>query len=859
MRLVELQVKAFGRLAGLNVLFGRGLTVIAGPNESGKTTLVECIVRLLFGYPSARYNDDRKRFAPWKGGPHEATLIYALDDGRMLETWRDFAKSEVPTNTCDHQTKRPLREYSGTRETSPGSSLFKLSLAAFESAAVIRAAEFAEKTDDDARKAHKLLAERIAALVGAAGDSSAAATIEALKQFLTSIGGAPNATKSLLTGARARLQTARAALDEYQAASEVARANIERRSKLQADLVTLSERRAALARAKNVAELAGVRAQLRSVDAAQQDLTRVEAGRASSGAPAPVLLARARDVDDAIAGWRSARESEELAVKAAGEKESEREAARQALDACEAAIKDADSRAAQLTAAVTRLAPRAGSAEIDADTLDRLERQFEDVDRLESEARRKETAYAISRHRPSQGPLAALIVTIISMFGLILGLLMRVPMVAYGAGFGLVAGIALFAVWAVAARRGAGSAELLERASEDARAVADQWAKAHAAECRAVGSDDITAVRAARMAQLERERIRAQLAAAQNQAEQARARAETLNKRFADFSHFDQQAVTARQVREERERALAGMLDAVGVSGATLEDRVQAFRDLRQKGDGAVQVAQDMGGAQVKLVTALAGSTPDALRRREAELQAALDGAAGADGSAPDLAASSLAALSTELQKLEEQSHEADKELEGVNGELRDFERRYPGGGAALEEHVALSQARETYLEAAKSAATTARDGIEAAKVAVHSDFAPVLGAAVGAAATAITGGRYSEAGVDPDDFTVRVRPPEGSSWVEASLLSSGTREQLYLALRAAIAQALGSGERVPLLLDDALAHADETRQRSAIRHLAALAAQGQQIIVLTQREGLVEAARDLSGVTVVTLDGPPA
>ncbi len=855
MRLVELHVKGFGRLADVDVLFGRGLTVIAGPNESGKTTLVECIVRLLFGYPSARYNEDRKRFAPWSGGRYEASIVYALDEGPTLETWRDFAKSEVPTKTVDFSTKREAREYSGTRETSPGSMHLKLSLAAFEAAAVIRAAEFAQATDDDARKAHKLLAERIAALVGAAGDASAAAAIERLKQFISNIGGAPNATRSLLTGARARLQTASGTLDEYTAAFEAARANIERRAQLRQELSDQDKRREELVCATNLAELMSVRAQLRDAGVAQSDLSRARSEHPSGDGPSPELLAHAHEIEDAIARWHSAQTDAARAESSAHEKETERDQARQALDTCEERIRDADGRVAQWTAALARLAPRAGSAQIDEDTLGRLEQLHDDADLRESLARKRETEFAIARQRPNQGPIAALLVGGIAVAALIVGFLAHLPVVEYGAGLAFVAGVVLFGVWTASTRRAADGMQTLDRGAEDSRAAAEQAAKQLLAECRALGCDDIHGARAARMAQFERERIGDKLVAANKEAAQAREHQDVLQRRMADLARLDQDVIAMRNECTERERALTALLDAGAVRGDGIETRVENFRAVHGSIASFVQVTENLSGAQVKLATALAGSTIEALRTREAELVAATNGQPGImPSSDPEL---DSASLTSRLRTAEERMHQAEKALEGVAGELRDFEKRYPDGGAALEEHVAEWQVRAASLESSRAAAVLARDAIEAAKVTVHSDFAPVLGAAVGSAAAAITSGRYAEAGVDPDDFSVRVRSPEGQAWVEASDLSSGTREQLYLSLRAALVQELGSGEQVPLLLDDALAHADETRQRNAVRHLAELGARGQQIIVLTQRDGLVEAARAIPGVEVVTLDGP--
>ncbi|HXW75927.1 MAG TPA: hypothetical protein VEJ20_00805, partial [Candidatus Eremiobacteraceae bacterium] len=119
-----------------------------------------------------------------------------------------------------------------------------------------------------------------------------------------------------------------------------------------------------------------------------------------------------------------------------------------------------------------------------------------------------------------------------------------------------------------------------------------------------------------------------------------------------------------------------------------------------------------------------------------------------------------------------------------------------------------------------------------------------------------ITRGRYAQAWIDPADFTIRVRPPEGGGTVDDEALSTGTIEQLQFALRAALAAALGKGECVPLLYDDALAHADDARLRCALEHAAELGAAGQQILFFSQRGDVETFALD-AAVTIIRLPGP--
>jgi uncharacterized protein YhaN len=66
--------------------------------------------------------------------------------------------------------------------------------------------------------------------------------------------------------------------------------------------------------------------------------------------------------------------------------------------------------------------------------------------------------------------------------------------------------------------------------------------------------------------------------------------------------------------------------------------------------------------------------------------------------------------------------------------------------------------------------------------------------------------------------------------------LSRGAREQLLLALRAAIALELAKKEPPCLVLDDVLVHTDPVRQRNVLDYLETLSQQVQ-IVILTCHE----------------------
>jgi DNA repair exonuclease SbcCD ATPase subunit len=89
MILRSLELKHFGKFAERTFDFRRGLNLVVGPNESGKSTLMEAIPAVLFG---AR---DKERFRPWgRQGSSQAAL--ALENGsRTLRIERNILTDQV--------------------------------------------------------------------------------------------------------------------------------------------------------------------------------------------------------------------------------------------------------------------------------------------------------------------------------------------------------------------------------------------------------------------------------------------------------------------------------------------------------------------------------------------------------------------------------------------------------------------------------------------------------------------------------------------------------------------------------------------------------------------------------------------
>jgi DNA repair exonuclease SbcCD ATPase subunit len=96
MILERLRLQRFGRFEEADFEFGAGLNVIAGPNEAGKSTIREAIVRLLFDATSVDTNARKiLRYTTW-GQDQDFVLggSFAIGDDRW-EIEKDFDRDEI--------------------------------------------------------------------------------------------------------------------------------------------------------------------------------------------------------------------------------------------------------------------------------------------------------------------------------------------------------------------------------------------------------------------------------------------------------------------------------------------------------------------------------------------------------------------------------------------------------------------------------------------------------------------------------------------------------------------------------------------------------------------------------------------
>jgi uncharacterized protein YhaN len=121
----------------------------------------------------------------------------------------------------------------------------------------------------------------------------------------------------------------------------------------------------------------------------------------------------------------------------------------------------------------------------------------------------------------------------------------------------------------------------------------------------------------------------------------------------------------------------------------------------------------------------------------------------------------------------------------------------------------------------------------------------------------ALTGGRYIRVYPRYDDEGTFVAVRSDGIEVTPSAMSTGTREQLWLAVRLAYVRQYGeASEPLPLILDDPLVNFDAARARATLAVLADFAKKTQ-VLLFTCHAHLAELARTVAAIAPLPV--PPA
>ena len=142
---------------------------------------------------------------------------------------------------------------------------------------------------------------------------------------------------------------------------------------------------------------------------------------------------------------------------------------------------------------------------------------------------------------------------------------------------------------------------------------------------------------------------------------------------------------------------------------------------------------------------------------------------------------------------------------------------------------------------------------LERANTSLQNRFSPELGARTAEYFSALSGGKYDTVLLDR---ALNISAEETDSPIarDIQLLSQGTADQLYLAVRLAICDlVLPAEKQIPLILDDALINFDDGRCQTALELLHQQSKQ-RQILLFTCQHREAHYLAKYSDVNILTL-----
>ena len=222
------------------------------------------------------------------------------------------------------------------------------------------------------------------------------------------------------------------------------------------------------------------------------------------------------------------------------------------------------------------------------------------------------------------------------------------------------------------------------------------------------------------------------------------------------------------------------------------------------------------------------------------------------------LAATTPEAIGASLEEIQERITLAESELKATNtritelsSELKELVSAEDLVSREAETETLKQQIRDKYRE--WLTARIALWGIGAAVSRYEEERQPDVIRAAQDAFTNMTGGRYEKLLKPLDSDELHVRDGNGHDRTVGQL-SRGTREQLYLAMRMGlIAQYEQNAEPLPVIMDDILVNFDDERGPLAVKALAEFA-ESRQVIVMTCHENTVELYRK-AGATELAIE----
>lgn len=143
MKLLKLEITAFGKFTNKTIDLRDDFILIRGDNEAGKSTCVKFIEGVFYGFvkpylKTTRYNEDLEKYKPWSSSNYEGSIIIE-NDGEILRVYRNFQNGEynIYNEKIGKDITDTLSGYKQSNKSFPGEYFFNVSSEVFNNSKII--------------------------------------------------------------------------------------------------------------------------------------------------------------------------------------------------------------------------------------------------------------------------------------------------------------------------------------------------------------------------------------------------------------------------------------------------------------------------------------------------------------------------------------------------------------------------------------------------------------------------------------------------------------------------------------------------------------------------------------------------
>lgn len=787
MRIIELNIKSFGKLRGVKITPTDGVNIIYGENESGKSTIMAFILSMLYGVGRG---DQRHRYDPWSGGKITGLIAFEHESkeyalSRQFGVTKASDRTELWCTTTSEKIELPDK-------TEPGEYVLGINRETFINSVFIGQAGTAIHGDNN---------EILAKLTNLAASGDETASKSEIASRLNEAASVlrsrrANAILPALEKQRMDLLEERAVIVKRVSEADVLRDDItrltHRRDRLDKELGIMQHQSNVITDLRRLHELEDIMKKKAACDDAQQKYeTLHNAMFADDGGLDSQFLDDARGL---LEGYTS----QQVAIRMKQEQ----------LESCDKKLENIDRSELGKMRIIKKYARDISAA---FDDYTELRKQ-----RTELERRLEE------KPEPKEGPFnvqSVIIVAVaVAFILLILGIGIHPIFYLFAGMVALVAGAYVFFT-----RKGFGF-EGLPRENVELQGINAEMREINRSMRPVLDEMDVSSM---------------------DELDVVLRDIDNTHNRISDLQREKENIIEElASLREELAQILQQLKDKLYPYKSVSSD-AEAVKIISALGKAQCDHAALEAKFQTEQATYLSalGENDYELVCIEAEeLREKLGKNAKLDlSSINDSVDESIEKCRGELDETKDELARKETELEMMNSDPQNLTK--------LVDEIKLVTSRIDRYEFEYKAVQEAVDALNIAFESMQKDFGPIINFRASRIVEALTGEHYGSVLVS-ESLVPSVAEPGSGSIRSINSLSVGTMDQIYLALRLAISGIL-SEENLPLLLDDAFAQYDDKRMTDALRYLGAENKAGRlgQIMLFTCHDRVIFAAKE-TGLT---------